>query len=147
MLLGLPFICGVLSYVIGSYSIVSSLLFFVGGYVLIKNVFDYRMVRKNIMKCIDNDKKMEITNDDGDIGNDMLLDLDRDKINSVSLDMNINEIGNDMDVIEDYVEDNNKMEKIDKNESRNRYRYKYRGCDNIHGLKSTRRYIKIRRRY
>ena len=73
MLLCLPFICGVLLYGIGLYNIVSSLLFFVGGYVLIKNVFDYRVVNKNIRKYVDNSKKI----DDGKCDRE---EFDRDRV-------------------------------------------------------------------
>lgn len=48
VLLCLPFILGSMLYGLGIINIVSSLLFFVGGYVAIKNIFDYRKVRKNI---------------------------------------------------------------------------------------------------
>lgn len=73
ILLCLPFICGVLLYGIGLYNIVSSLLFFVGGYVLIKNVFDYRVVNKNIRKYVDNSKKI----DDGKCDRE---EFDRDRV-------------------------------------------------------------------
>ena len=46
----LPFLVGSIMYCFSIYNIVSSLLFFVGGYVFIKNVFDYRKVNKNINK-------------------------------------------------------------------------------------------------
>ena len=48
VLLCLPFAVGSVVYSFGVVNIVSSLLFFVGGYVAIKNIFDYRKVRKNI---------------------------------------------------------------------------------------------------
>lgn len=132
LLLALPFICGLFLYGIGSYDIVSSLLFFCGGYLLIKNVFDYRMVRKNFIKCIDNDKRMDIASDDRKIDNEVFLEIDRDMV--------------DNDIIDD-LENNDEIYMVDKDKSRNRYSYKYRRTDNIPGLKNTRRYIKIRRRY
>lgn len=48
ILLSLPFVSGIILYSIGIYNLVSSLLFFVGGYTLIKNLCDYRKINKNI---------------------------------------------------------------------------------------------------
>lgn len=81
VLLCIPFICGCLLYGIGSYGIVSSILFFGGGYVVIKNIFDYRMVNKNKKKCIN--KGLRIDNNDN---MDSLL-LDRENID-VSVNIN-----------------------------------------------------------
>jgi len=47
LMLSIPLIGGVLLFSLGVYNIVSSLLFFVGGYFFIKNLFDYR----KIVKC------------------------------------------------------------------------------------------------
>ena len=74
ILLSVPFICGCLLYGIGSYGIVSSLLFFSGGYIVIKNIFDYRMVNKNIKKIKDKDLKLDICNNDNK--DDLLFDRD-----------------------------------------------------------------------
>jgi len=122
LMLCLPFVCGLLLYRFGSYGIVSSLLFFCGGYILIKNIFDYRVVRKNIKKCIDNDKKLEIDIDKLDSVNEIMLNLDRDRL--------------DDDIDKEYNNMNN-----------NDYGYEYIKCDNIHGLKSVRMHKKVRRRY
>lgn len=57
----LPFIVGSVMYSVGNISVFSSLLFFCGGYVAIKNTFDYRRVKKNIdsfnLECHDSSKK------------------------------------------------------------------------------------------
>ena len=86
ILLCIPFICGTLLYGIGFYGIVSSLLFFGGGYVVVKNIFDYRMVNKNIKKCIEKDLKID-NNDNIDI-----LLLDENKVESKNI------LCNDIDV-------------------------------------------------
>ena len=142
ILLCLPFMCGLLLYGVGNYGIVSSLLFFVGGYVLIKNVFDYRVVMKNINKYVDNGKKICINEDSG---NEIVLGLEVNK-----LDDDISKLNNYMDEdVGNIVEKNNDMDTriIKEDDSKNRYRYGYMNSDNIPGLKTTRRYIKIRRRY
>ena len=120
ILLCIPFICGTFLYVMNSYGIFSSILFFGGGYIVIKNVFDYRMVNRNIKKCIDKDLKID--NNDMD---DILFDMDNVDINNVLR----NGIEDNIDIAD------------------NKYKYKYRKSDNIQGLKNTRRYIKVRRRY
>lgn len=125
MLLCIPFICGCLLYGIGSYGIVSSLLFFGGGYILIKNLFDYRMINKNINKCISTDLKKDNYNDDVDT---FMLDKDKTYDDIKNLDNSI-------------MNENICTNKDDK------YRYKYRKSDNIQGLKNTRIHIKVRRRY
>jgi len=43
-----PMIIGVILFSFRIINIFSSLLLFVGGYIAIKNTFDYRMVRKNV---------------------------------------------------------------------------------------------------
>ena len=57
---GLPFFVGSIMFSLGIYSIVSSLLFFLGGYVFIKNIFDYRRINKN--KSLIIDKHVDIVN-------------------------------------------------------------------------------------
>lgn len=47
ILLLLPFLIGSIMFSFGIYNIISSLLFFVGGYVFVKNLFDYRKIKKN----------------------------------------------------------------------------------------------------
>ena len=54
ILLLLPFVIGSVMFGFGIYNIVSSLLFFVGGYMFVKNIFDYRKIRKNKKLLIDN---------------------------------------------------------------------------------------------
>ena len=48
-----PFILGLGMFCLGYINLVSSLLLFLGGYVSIKNTFDYRKIKKNINKSID----------------------------------------------------------------------------------------------
>ena len=55
LLLTIPFLTGGLLCSLGIYNIISSILFFCGGYILIKNLFDYRKVKKN-------KKNIDITN-------------------------------------------------------------------------------------
>ena len=52
ILLLLPFLIGSIMFSFSIYNIISSLLFFVGGYVFLKNVFDYRKIKRN-KKIID----------------------------------------------------------------------------------------------
>ena len=42
----IPFIIGGLLFSFGVYNLVSSLLFFVGGYVALKKIFDYKKILK-----------------------------------------------------------------------------------------------------
>jgi len=133
ILLSLPFICGLLLYRFGSYGIVSSLLFFVGGYMLIKNVFDYRVVRKNVKKCVGNYKKIGVDINDRDIGNEIVLDLERGKIDGDNLGEDRYKIVNDTDV-----------GRVKEDSCKNK---EYIKRDNINGLKSTRIYKKVRRKY
>lgn len=57
LLLYLPFVVGIGCYAFGMINLVSSMLLFLGGYVALKNTFDYRKVRGNIQskKVIKND--------------------------------------------------------------------------------------------
>ena len=55
-----PFVVGVILYVFGIVNLLSSLLLFVGGYVVVKSTLDYRNVRKN-MKMIYPDR-VEVKN-------------------------------------------------------------------------------------
>ena len=48
--LSVPFLCGILMYSLDIYNLVSSILFFAGGYIVLKNIFDYRNVNKNKKK-------------------------------------------------------------------------------------------------
>lgn len=124
MLLCIPFICGTLLYILGLYGIVSSLLFFGGGYVLIKNLFDYRKINKNINKCLDRD----LRNDDIDkISDDDILCKELDNFNN--------------SIIKENIDINVGINNV------NKYSYEYRKSDSICGLKSTRLHSKVRRRY
>ena len=48
ILLCIPFITGAILYSLSIYNIFSSILFFAGGYIAIKNMCDYRKIKKNI---------------------------------------------------------------------------------------------------
>ena len=50
ILIYIPMVVGGVLYCLNSINIVSSLLLFLGGYIAIKNTFDYRMVKKNVKK-------------------------------------------------------------------------------------------------
>ena len=55
ILIYIPFITGIGMYSFSIINLFSSLLFFVGGYIAIKNTLDYRTVKRNIdMSKIDN---------------------------------------------------------------------------------------------
>ena len=60
-LLYVPFVVGIGLFSFGIFNLFSSLLFFVGGYMAIKNTFDYRKVKKNVesIQIEDNSKKKE----------------------------------------------------------------------------------------
>ena len=47
-------IIGMVLFSNGVVNLYSSMLLFLGGYIAIKNSFDYRVVKKNIKKCQDN---------------------------------------------------------------------------------------------
>lgn len=73
LLLALPFLIGSILYSLGIYNILSSILFFCGGYIFIKNISDYRKIQKNknnlnIINKIDNDIKKEYRSYDSIIG-------------------------------------------------------------------------------
>lgn len=55
LFLGIPFFVGVILYCLGIFNIFSSLLFFCGGYVVLKNVTDYRKIKKINNKVIMNE--------------------------------------------------------------------------------------------
>jgi hypothetical protein len=60
LLIYLPFISGLILYSFGIYNIFSSLLVFLGGYISIKNTFDYRKLNKNINNLkVENNLKKE----------------------------------------------------------------------------------------
>ena len=67
-LIYIPFIVGVGLYSNNIYNLPSSLLFFAGGYIALKNTVDYRRVEKNINKinlvnCDGYEKDNECGND------------------------------------------------------------------------------------
>ena len=60
----LPFFVGIFMFSFGIVNIFSSLFLFLGGYIAIKNTFDYRMVRKNIdntNRCNDSCRKVSVS--------------------------------------------------------------------------------------
>ena len=75
VLMYFPFVLGIGMFSLGYINLVSSLLLFLGGYISIKNTFDYRKVKRNInivqsnsektpvivnVKKIDNNKKIYV---------------------------------------------------------------------------------------
>ena len=60
LLLFLPFIIGSICFSLGIYNLFSSILFFVGGYIGLKDVLDYRKINK----YKNNISKIEIVDDD-----------------------------------------------------------------------------------
>ena len=50
LMMYLPFVLGGVLFSVGSINLFSSLLFFVGGYIAIKNTLDFRLVKRNIDK-------------------------------------------------------------------------------------------------
>jgi hypothetical protein len=71
ILLYIPFILGIVLLSIGGIDFLSFLLLIVGGYIAIKNTFDYRLVRKHIKKIKINNEKInqsnEIKNEDNKV--------------------------------------------------------------------------------
>lgn len=61
ILMYIPFSLGVILFSSGTINLFSSLLLFVGGYVAIKNTFDYRKIRKNV-KSINQVNRNNINN-------------------------------------------------------------------------------------
>ena len=45
-----PFIVGSIMFILGIYNLFSSILFFCGGYIATKNLFDYRKIKRNNQK-------------------------------------------------------------------------------------------------
>ena len=129
-MLSLPFICGILLYMNGIFNIVSSFLFFIGGYVLIKNLCDYRIIRRNIYNIekrygnLDNNK-----DNNRDKGN--VIEIVSSKSDSIRMD----EFKNDEESVYGcFNVDNVKMKK-------------YQCYEDIPGIKRVRCYKKVRRRY
>ena len=124
----IPFIIGIFLYSGGIYNIFSSALFFGGGYITIKNIFDYRKINKNIRKIFANDdKKIRF-----DIKNDCMDNVVRNKKR-----LEIFDVFNNIDLGNDLINNDNIEKRI----------YKYNASDNIPLLKNTRRHIRVRRRY
>lgn len=74
-----PFLIGIVMYGVGIINLISSLLLFVGGYITVKNLFDYRMVRRNLNnilgnRCFDGKISMSMENT-----YDMVKNIDNDK--------------------------------------------------------------------
>ena len=61
VLLYVPFVLGIGLFSFGIFNLFSSLLLFAGGYLAIKNTFDYRKVKKNVesIQIEDNSKKKD----------------------------------------------------------------------------------------
>lgn len=140
----MPFIIGIFLYSGGMINIFSSVLFFGGGYVAIKNIFDYRKINKNIRKILVNDDiKIVIDTEnnevDGNIKNEENLGVD-DVFDN--LDMNVNDITLNFGREIDNMDISNNNEDIC-----NKKKYVYNESDNIPLLKNTRRHIRVRRRY
>lgn len=72
LIIGIPFMIGTLLFSIGIINILSSLLLFCGGYILFKNIFDYRKIHRNKFRV---GKKVNISNIDKD------MNIDKDNIN------------------------------------------------------------------
>ena len=96
-----PFVLGVVLFCFGTFNLFSSLLFFLGGYIAIKNTFDYRLIKRNKSSCSIKKDGVEIVNKSNNMVN---KDIQRDVI---------------------------KPKKV----------------DDIVGIKSVRRHVKVRRRY
>ena len=64
-----PFIIGIILFKLGIINLISSLLLFVGGYISIKNIFDYRVLRKNIDSILDNKYVIEKKEDNFNLNN------------------------------------------------------------------------------
>ena len=129
-ILSLPFICGILLYMNGIFNIVSSLLFFIGGYVLIKNLCDYRIIRRNIYNIEKRYGNLgNNTNNSRDKGN--VIEIVSCKSDSIRMD----EFKNDEEIVYGcFNVDNVKMKK-------------YQSYEDIPGIKRVRCYKKVRRRY
>jgi len=132
ILISIPFGCGIILISMGIYNLVSSLLLFVGGYMFVKNIGDYRVIRRNIRKS-NGYKKIDRINGDrfDSISNyDKIMINSYDDLGLCDIDMGIS---NDMD----------KCSNIECCKSQHRYK----NSDSVNGFKNTRRYVKVRRRY
>jgi len=85
ILLYMPFIIGILLLSLGVVNFLSFLLLIVGGYIAIKNTFDYRLVKRHIRK---------IKLDNVNINKDNLVNKDDmvKKIEPMIVDENYNKI-------------------------------------------------------
>ena len=50
----IPFVIGILLFSLEIVNLFSSLFLFIGGYIAVKNLLDYRIVRKNINNIFEN---------------------------------------------------------------------------------------------
>ena len=114
----------------GVYNLASSLLLFVGGYMFVKNIGDYRVIRRNIRKSnnVNENNVVNIDSFDKDINYDRKIVNNYDDFGLCDMDMGIS---GDMD--NDIVDC--------------KYQYRYKNSDCVNGIKNTRRCVKIRRRY
>ena len=129
IILSLPFILGILLYINKIFNIVSSLLLFVGGYILIKNLCDYRIVKRNIYNI---ERKYS------NLDNDIDKDITKDKSNMI-------EIGfskSDSMILDEFKNKEKQMNNINNSNIK-----KYQSYEDISGIKRVRCYKKVRRRY
>ena len=127
LLLGIPFLGGSILYGMGIYNIFSSMLFFLGGYIFIKSICDYRIVNKNI-KMIS-------------YGND--LGFDKSDGDSVIVNVKKKEVGREKQRNNIYINEKNKDSCVCF-DNRNTNGSCYEG---VRGLKRTRRYVRVRRKW
>ena len=152
-ILGLPFIFGILLYITNKINIISSLLLFVGGYIFIKNLFDYRKIKRNIyyMKKKNNNLDINIKKEVNDRSNMLIFEFSK---------------GEDIKCIKDKEIDSIKVECVDKEENLEIDKVttdkifvneidiigdsnikRYKNYEEIPGIKRVRCYKKVRRRY
>ena len=136
-ILGLPFIFGMLFYINGSINIISSLLLSVGGYIFIKNIFDYRKIKRNIYYI-----KKKSSNLDSDIKKDINLNKSNILIVKSNKDDKIKFSKDDCL----YVYKANRDEGL-VNECNIVDEKQYKSYENIPGIKRVRCYRKVRRKY
>ena len=152
-ILGLPFIFGILLYINNKINIISSLLLFVGGYIFIKNLFDYRKIKRNIyyIKKKNNNLDINIKKEVNDRSNMLIFEFSK---------------GEDIKCIKDKEIDSIKVECVDREENLEIDKVttdkifvneidiigdsdikRYKNYEEIPGIKRVRCYKKVRRRY
>ena len=152
-ILGLSFIFGILLYINNKINIISSLLLFVGGYIFIKNLFDYRKIKRNIyyIKKKNNNLDINIKKEVNDRSDMLIFEFSK---------------GEDIKCIKDKEIDSIKVECVDKEENLEIDKVttdkifvneidiigdsnikRYKNYEEIPGIKRVRCYKKVRRRY